>query len=138
MGKYDHIPKLTGADDYISWETQVRLALTNQDLWCHVTDKVDPTDILGSASYLPVAAAPATPTDAEKAPMCTWLIDDSKAMTILLRRLTPSVSLLIPRATGNVTARVAWKILINLLSVGWMLSKGWKCSFHGGPAFYVL
>jgi len=42
--------------------------------------------------------------------MRAWLIDDSKAKTISLHRLTPGVHLLIMRAT-NVTARVAWKVL---------------------------
>ncbi|OAX32085.1 hypothetical protein K503DRAFT_677394, partial [Rhizopogon vinicolor AM-OR11-026] len=46
----------------------------------------------------------------ELAAMRAWLIDDSKAKTIILRRLTPGVSLLIPRTT-NATAREAWKIL---------------------------
>jgi hypothetical protein len=110
MGKYDHIPELTGTDNYIAWETQVQLALMNDDLWCHVTDKVDPQDILGSATYLPVPATVGAPTDDEKIAMRTWLINDSKAKTILLRRLAPGVSLLIPRTAG-VTAHLAWKTL---------------------------
>jgi hypothetical protein len=62
---------------------------------------VDPTDLLGSASYLPVPAVVATPTVAETAAMRAWLIDDSKAKTIILRRLTPGVALLLPRATNT-------------------------------------
>ncbi|OAX39520.1 hypothetical protein K503DRAFT_665121, partial [Rhizopogon vinicolor AM-OR11-026] len=46
----------------------------------------------------------------ETAAMRAWLIDDSKAKTIILCRLTPGVGLLVPRAT-NVTARAAWKVL---------------------------
>jgi len=110
MGKFDHIPELTGADTYLAWVTQIQLTLTNDDLWCHVNDVVDPKDLLGSASYLPVPADATAPTVDETAAMRAWLIDDSKAKTIILRRLTPGVGLLIPRTT-NVTARAAWKIL---------------------------
>ncbi|KIK44429.1 hypothetical protein CY34DRAFT_37599, partial [Suillus luteus UH-Slu-Lm8-n1] len=110
MGKYDHIPELTGADNYIPWETQAQLILTNDDLWCHITENANPGDILGTALFLPVTATPATPTDAEKAAMRTWLINNSKAKTIILCKLAPSIHLLIPRNT-SVTAREAWKIL---------------------------
>lgn len=110
MGKFDHIPELTGADTYLAWMTQIQLVLMNDDLWCHVNDVVDPADLLGSASYLPVAVAPAAPTADELLAMRAWLIDDSKAKTIILRRLTPGVSLLIPHTT-NTTARGAWQIL---------------------------
>jgi len=110
MGKYDHIPELTGADNYIAWETHVCLALANEDLWCHISAATDPLDLLGLASYLPVPVVASAPTVAETTAMRTWLIDDSKAKTILLRRLTPGVSLLIPRTT-NVTARAIWAIL---------------------------
>jgi hypothetical protein len=112
MGKYDHIPELAGAENYIPWETQVQLVLTNDDLWCHVTDKVDPSDILGTASYLPVAADVAKPTDAESTAIRAWLIADSKAKTIILCKLAPAIHLLIPRTTV-VTAREAWTILRN-------------------------
>jgi hypothetical protein len=64
MGKYDHIPELTSADNYIPWEMQVQLVLTNDDLWCHITEMVDPNDILGTASTLPIAVTPASPTAA--------------------------------------------------------------------------
>jgi len=110
MGKYDHIPELTGADNYIPWETQVQLVLTNDDLWCHVTKTVDPNDILGTASVLPVAAIPASSTDAKKTAIRTWLINDSKAKTIILCKLAPSIHLLIPRNTA-ITSHEAWKIL---------------------------
>ncbi|KAG1803072.1 uncharacterized protein BJ212DRAFT_1217260, partial [Suillus subaureus] len=46
----------------------------------------------------------------EKAAMRTWLINDSKAKTIILCKLAPSIHLLIPRNT-SVTAHEAWKIL---------------------------
>jgi hypothetical protein len=112
MGKYDHIPELAGAENYIPWETQVQLILTNDDLWCHVNDKVDPSDILGTASHLPVAADPANPTAAESAAIHAWLIADSKAKTIILCKLAPAIHLLIPRTTV-VTARESWTILRN-------------------------
>ena len=110
MGKYDHIPELTGAANYIAWETHVCLALANEDLWCHISTATDPLDLLGLASYLPVPVVASAPTVAETTAMRMWLIDSSKAKTILLCCLTPGVSLLIPRTT-NVTARAIWAIL---------------------------
>lgn len=110
MGKYNHIPELMGAENYIPWETQAQLVLTNNDLWCHVTENAGPGKILGAASVLPVAATPATPTDAEKAAIRAWLINNSKAKTIILCKLALSIHLLIPCNT-SVTAHEAWKIL---------------------------
>ena len=109
MGKYDHIPELTGADNYITWETQVRMALTNEDLWRHVSDSTDSKDLLGCASHLPAAADPSNPTADESKKMREWLINDSQAKTIILRRLGTCARKLIPRSSDT-TARAIWQI----------------------------
>ncbi|KAG3230043.1 hypothetical protein P692DRAFT_20718198 [Suillus brevipes Sb2] len=58
MGKFDHIPEVMGPDNYFTWKCEVTYSLGTEDLWCHVTDKVDLDDILGTASFRPKAVNP--------------------------------------------------------------------------------
>ncbi|KAG2056703.1 hypothetical protein BDR06DRAFT_969738 [Suillus hirtellus] len=53
MGKLNHIPGLTGPETYFTWKQEVTYALGTEDLWCHVSTSVDPTDILGVVSHIP-------------------------------------------------------------------------------------
>ncbi|KIK81744.1 hypothetical protein PAXRUDRAFT_73507, partial [Paxillus rubicundulus Ve08.2h10] len=50
MGKYDHIPTLTGAENYHAWWTSMKYALGAEDLWCHVSTGTNPLDPLNFAS----------------------------------------------------------------------------------------
>lgn len=83
MEKYDHIPELLGSENYVGWSTKMQYALACEDLWCHVNNKSDPTDLLGQPSHIPVAADPLNITDAEKALMRAWLLDDMKAKDLI-------------------------------------------------------
>ncbi|KAG2744037.1 hypothetical protein P692DRAFT_20670905, partial [Suillus brevipes Sb2] len=91
MGKYDHIPELLGSENYVGWSTKMQYALACEDLWCHVNTKVEPTDLLGTPSYLPVPADPAKITSTERTAMREWLLTDMKAKDLIARRLSPSV-----------------------------------------------
>jgi hypothetical protein len=83
MGKFDHIPELTGLDTYFPWKHEVTYSLGMEDLWCHVTNVVDPDDILGNASYKPAFLDPLQPTAAETAALQEWLVTDLKAKAII-------------------------------------------------------
>ncbi|KAG1784231.1 hypothetical protein EV702DRAFT_1191234 [Suillus placidus] len=110
MGKLDHIPELTGPDTYFAWKREVTYALGIEDQWCHVMDTIDPDDVLGNASFKPIAADPSLPTAAESKAIREWLIADLKAKSIITRRLSVTVQQLI--STHHlVTARDAWKTL---------------------------
>lgn len=110
MGKLDHIPELTGPDTYFAWKREVTYALGIEDQWCHVTDTVDPDDVLGCASFKPIPADPCLPTAAESKAIREWLINDLKAKSIITRHLSMTVQQLIS-THHSVTARDAWSIL---------------------------
>ncbi|KAG2740678.1 hypothetical protein P692DRAFT_201727783 [Suillus brevipes Sb2] len=110
MGKHDHIPELLGTENYIGWATKMQYALACEDYWCHVNTKAEPGDLLGLPLYLPSAVDVAKPTDAEVAKMREWLLKDMKAKELITRRLSSSVSSLVPRL-HSITARKAWQIL---------------------------
>ncbi|KAG2159091.1 uncharacterized protein EDB93DRAFT_1076042 [Suillus bovinus] len=110
MGKLDHILELTGLDTYFAWKREVTYALGIEDQWCHVTDTVDPDDVLGSASYKPVPADPLQPTAAETTAIREWLINDLKAKAIITCRLSISVQQLIS-TSHKVSVCDAWKTL---------------------------
>ncbi|KIK36898.1 hypothetical protein CY34DRAFT_39810, partial [Suillus luteus UH-Slu-Lm8-n1] len=91
MGKYNHIPELSGSENYVGWSTKMQYALACEDLWCHVNNKSDPADLLGQPSYLPVPLDPLNVTTAEKTSMRMWLLDDMKAKDLITWRLSSSV-----------------------------------------------
>jgi hypothetical protein len=110
MGKLDHIPELTGLDSYFAWKHEVTYALGIEDIWCHVTDTIDPEDVLGSASFKPVPADPLLPTAAETTAIREWLINNLKAKAIITHHLSISIQPLIS-TSHKVSARDAWKTL---------------------------
>jgi len=110
MGKFDHIPELTGASTFHAWTSQVVLALGREGVYNHVSDGLDPTDFAEFASVLPVPADVAAPTAAERTLILGWLKDNAVAKDIICRRLSPAVQRLIPQE-HSVTARDSWKLL---------------------------
>ena len=110
MGKFDHIPELTGASTFHVWTSQVVLALGREGVYNHVSDGLDPTDFAKFASVLPVPADVAAPTVAERTLILGWLKDDAIAKDIIFRRLSPTVQRLIPQER-SVTAHDSWKLL---------------------------
>ena len=45
MGKYNHINKLTGAENYFQWRHQMMLALQGKRLLLHCSDGTDQKDV---------------------------------------------------------------------------------------------
>ncbi|KIK79544.1 hypothetical protein PAXRUDRAFT_161065 [Paxillus rubicundulus Ve08.2h10] len=82
MGKYDHIPMLTGVESYHTWRTNMKYALGAEDLWCHVSMGTDPSDPLNFASIKPFHAMVSQPTDAETTAIRKWLVDNIKTKRI--------------------------------------------------------
>ena len=112
MGKFDHIPELTGASVFQTWKAQIVLALGREGVYNHVSEGTDPTNIAEFASVMPTPAATAL-TTAEKKLIQDWLKDDAVAKDIICRRLSPTVLQRIPQEQSS-TARDAWKLLHSL------------------------
>ena len=96
MGKFDHIPELTGASVFQAWKAQIILALGREGVYNHISEGTDPTDIAEFASVMPTPAATAL-TTAEKKLIQDWLKDDVIAKDIICRRLSPTVLQRIPQ-----------------------------------------
>lgn len=110
MGKYDHIPELTGPDTYFAWKRETKYLLGTEDLWCHVSETADPDDVLGTPSHIPIAVISGAPTADETKAIRAWLVDDLKAKSHITRRLSPTVQQLVS-SSHRVSARAAWKTL---------------------------
>ncbi|KIK79508.1 hypothetical protein PAXRUDRAFT_80699, partial [Paxillus rubicundulus Ve08.2h10] len=110
MGKYDHIPTLTGADNFHAWQTDMKYALGAEDLWCHVSMGSDPSDPLDFASVRPTPADITQSTEAEITALRKWLIDDIKAKGFIHRFLSTPICQLIPN-DKTMTARAIWELI---------------------------
>lgn len=91
MGKFDHIPELTGASDFHAWKSQVILALGREGVYDHVSNGMDPLDYAEFASHLPTPKDPAAPTPAEQKHIREWLKEDAVAKDLVCRHLLPAV-----------------------------------------------
>jgi hypothetical protein len=110
MGKYDHIPKLLGYENYIGWSTKMQYALACKDLWCHVNTVVDPADLPGTPSIKPIPTDPANITAAETTAIHEWLLNNMKAKDLITHRLSPSVRSLVSCSHTISTCKV-WQML---------------------------
>ena len=110
MGKFDHIPELTGASIFQAWKTQIVLALGHEGVYNHVSNGMDPTDFAELASHLPTPADPDAPTSDKRKLIQDWLKDDAIAKDIICHWLSPAILQLVPQERSS-TARNAWQLL---------------------------
>jgi hypothetical protein len=111
--KLDHIELLAGPSNYDAWRRGISQVLQGEGYWGHAE---------GDASIFsafPIEPAPAVPTAASTAEELTtyreWWKTDSKARTIIERRITPVILALLPQGV-EVTARSVWETLKGLYS----------------------
>jgi len=108
MGKLDHIPELSGADNFSTWHHQVQLALKSEGLWQYVSEG---KDIMNYAEYgvlFPMPADPSKPTMKEIGLIKSWYQEDARAKSIISRKMSPVVFALLPE---DLSAREQWKLL---------------------------
>ncbi|KIK76459.1 hypothetical protein PAXRUDRAFT_71869, partial [Paxillus rubicundulus Ve08.2h10] len=110
MGKYDHIPMLTGTENYHAWRTDMKYTLGAEDLWCHVSTGTDPSDPLDFASIKPLPTVVTQPTEAETSAIRKWLVDDVKTKGFIHRFLSPPIRQIVPN-DQTTTARTIWDII---------------------------
>jgi hypothetical protein len=111
--KLDHIELLTGASNYESWKRGIGQVLQGEGYWGHVDGDANPY------SAFPINPLPAAPTAVSTAEDIEryreWWKDDSRARTIVERRITPVTLSLLPQGV-IVTAREVWTTLKALYS----------------------
>ena len=84
--KLDHIELLTGPSNFDSWKRGISQVLQGEGYWGHVEGDVD---IYSAFPIEPQPAAPTvTSTPDEITEFCEWWKADSKACTIVERRIT--------------------------------------------------
>ncbi|KIK81355.1 hypothetical protein PAXRUDRAFT_156295 [Paxillus rubicundulus Ve08.2h10] len=110
MGKYDHIPTLTGMDNYHAWQTDIKYVLAAEDLWCHISTETDPSDPLNFTSLKPIPADLTSPTEAEIMAICKWLVDDVKVKGFIHCFLSTPICQLIPE-NQVMTAQAIWDLI---------------------------
>lgn len=111
--KLDHIELLAGPSNYDAWRRGISQVLQGEGYWGHVEGDAN------VFSAFPIEPAPAVPTAASTADEITqyrdWWKADSKARTIIERRITPVILSLLPQGV-EVTARSVWETLKGLYS----------------------
>ncbi|KIK92934.1 hypothetical protein PAXRUDRAFT_146187 [Paxillus rubicundulus Ve08.2h10] len=110
MGKYDHIPMLTGLENYHAWRTDMKYALGAEDLWCHVSTGTDPSDPLDFASIKPLPTVIVQPTEAETLAIRKWLVDDIKTKGFIHCFLSTPIRQIVPNDQAT-TVRAIWDII---------------------------
>ena len=111
--KLDHIELLVGPSNYDAWRRGISQVLQGEGYWGHVEG--DPNVF----SAFPIEPTPAVPTAISTADEITtyreWWKADSKARTIIERRITPVILSLLPQGV-DITARSVWETLKGLYS----------------------
>ena len=111
--KLDHIELLAGPSNYDAWRRGISQVLQGEGFWGHVEGDAN------VFSAFPIEPAPAVPTVTSTADEITeyrnWWKADSKAWTIIERRITPVILSLLPQGV-EVTARSVWETLQGLYS----------------------
>ena len=111
--KLDHIELLTGPSNFDHWKCGISQVLQGEGYWGHVEGDAD------LFAVFPIEPAPAVPTALSTAAEVTeyreWWKADSKARTIVERRITPVILALLPQGV-TVTARSVWESLTDLYS----------------------
>ncbi|KIK90656.1 hypothetical protein PAXRUDRAFT_73102, partial [Paxillus rubicundulus Ve08.2h10] len=106
MGKYNHIPTLTGVENYHAWWTNMKYALGTEDLWCHVSTGTNPSDPLSFTSIKPLPA----PTEAETIAIRKWLVNDVKMKGFIHHLLSNLICQMIPD-DQVMTACMIWELI---------------------------
>src|SRR5260221_4888995 len=111
--KLDHIELLTGLSNYNAWRHGISQVLQGEGYWGHTKGDAN------TFSAFPIEPAPAVPTAASTPEELTsyheWWKTDSKARTIIERRITPVILSLLPQGV-EVTAQTVWETLKGLYS----------------------
>jgi hypothetical protein len=101
------------SSNFESWKRGISQVLQGEGYWGHVEGDANPY------AAFPIEAQPAVPsaisTPAEITEYRDWWKDDSKARTIVERRITPVALALLPQGV-TVTARSVWETLKALYS----------------------
>ena len=109
--KLDHIELLTGPSNFETWKRGIGQVLQGEGYWGHVEGD---NDIYSAFPIEPQPAAPtALSTPAQVTEFREWWKADSKARTIVERRITPVTLALLPQGV-TVTARSVWNTLKTL------------------------
>jgi hypothetical protein len=110
--KLDHIELLIGPSNYDAWRRGTSQVLQDEGYWGHVEGD------LNVFSAFPIEPVPAVPTAISTVDEITayrdWWKADSKARTIVERRITPVILALLPGV--DVTTQSVWETLKGLYS----------------------
>ena len=111
--KLDHIELLTGPSNYDAWRRGISQVLQGEGYWGHTEGDAN------IFSAFPIEPTPAVPTalstPLELTEYRDWWKANSKARTIIERRITPVILALLPQGV-EVTARSVWETLKGLYS----------------------
>ena len=109
--KLDHIELLVGASNFAIWKRGISQVLQGEGYWGHVEGSPSPF------APFPRSPEPSPPTEKSSMEAVTayqeWWQKDSKARTIIERRISPISLNLLPQGLG-VTARAIWSRLNTL------------------------
>jgi len=111
--KLEHIPLLEGTANALGWFRSMTQTLKAEGVWGHVEGVENDLAAIWQASYPPPLTA--LSTNAQRQTSSTWWIKDSRALSIIDRRLNPVTQSLMP-VGDDVTSRMVWAKLKSMYS----------------------
>ena len=111
--KLEHIPLLEGTANALEWFRVMTQTLKAEGVWGHVEGVEDDLAAVWQASHPPPLTA--LSTNAQRLASSTWWIKDSRALSIIDRRLNPVTQSLMP-VGDDVTSRMVWNKLKSMYS----------------------
>ncbi|KDR76183.1 hypothetical protein GALMADRAFT_210842 [Galerina marginata CBS 339.88] len=111
--KLEHIPLLEGTTNALEWFRSMTQTLKAEGVWGHVEGVQDDLAAVWQASEPPPLTA--LSTNAQRQASTAWWIKDSRALSIIDRRLNPITQSLMP-VGDDVTSRMVWNKLKSMYS----------------------
>ncbi|KAF8955541.1 hypothetical protein BDZ97DRAFT_1764700 [Flammula alnicola] len=111
--KLEHIPLLEGTANALEWFRSMTQTLKAEGVWGHVEGVENDLTSVWPASHPPTLTAQST--NAQRQTASSWWIKDSRALSIIDRRLNAVTQSLMP-AGDDVTSRMLWTKLKSMYS----------------------
>ena len=102
MGKYDHICKLNGAENYSQWRRQMTLTLQGKHLWSHCSNGSNPNNSIDYAVVIP------EPADSKAIMSTDWLAKDAQTKALIDHKVSTIVANLLSESQ---TVKQQWELL---------------------------
>ncbi|KIK77354.1 hypothetical protein PAXRUDRAFT_103222, partial [Paxillus rubicundulus Ve08.2h10] len=108
VGKYHHMCKLAGAENYSQWRRQMVLALEGERLWGHCSNSGDPLNLAELASTIPLPTDSSKIMTKESKKILEWYAKDAQAKSVIDHKI---LTIIASQLDESQTAHEQWDFL---------------------------